>query len=285
MALHHRNTSTKERLDNYLICIEAEAREFGLTLSKSFQKRVLRIATSRLPTDRDTQAANVRWYLLKEYMKEGAVFNRLKLTGNVEATKRDVNTAYMYFTKQHFIKHSDKKPQDNFEIIYLGLKKLLRPVQVDELALEQFLVNFVNRTYSNFGNDQIEKAAQFISEKVRWAKVIHKLDMQLRRILTGFEVEGELEDLTNAEFAEWAFEQNNRAPTIDLSSELMASVTEVVNKTVDLVNKSLRVIAFRVHQYTIGLLHIYAMTQTWVFLKHFSELKRREQKIQSLGTK
>lgn len=104
--------------------------------------------------------------------------------------------------------------------------------------------------------------------------------MQLREILSGgLQVEGELEDLSNLEFIEWVFEQNNRAPTVDMSSELMASVTEVVNKTVEQVNKSLRVISFRVHQYTIGLLHIYALTQTWVFLKHFAQLKRREQKL------
>lgn len=91
------------------------------------------------------------------------MFNHWKTQGGVDATKRDINTAYVYFTKQHFIKHADKKPADNFETIYLGLRKMLRPVQVDELALEQFLVNFVNRTYSTFGNDQIDKAAQFIA--------------------------------------------------------------------------------------------------------------------------
>lgn len=30
MALHHRNTTRKERLENYLLLLEAEAREFGL---------------------------------------------------------------------------------------------------------------------------------------------------------------------------------------------------------------------------------------------------------------
>lgn len=79
-------------------------------------------------------------------------------------------------------------------------------------------------------------------------------------MLTGYDAEGELADLSSAEFAEWAWEENKHAPTVDLSSELMASVTEAVNKTVELVNRSLRVISFRVHQYTIGLLHIYAMT-------------------------
>ena len=59
----------------------------------------------------------------------------------------------------------------------------------------------------------------------------------------------------------------------------MATVSDIVNKTIDEVNDSLRVISFKVHQYTIGLFHIYAMTQTWVILKHFAELKRREQKL------
>ena len=79
------------------------------------------------------------------------------------------------------------------------------PVQVGDLPLEQFLVNFVNRSYSTFGNDQIDRATLFIGEKVRWDRVIQKLDLEVRRVITGFEVEGELEGTSNAEFAEWSF--------------------------------------------------------------------------------
>ncbi len=65
----------------------------------------------------------------------------------------------------------------------------------------------------------------------------------------------------------------------------MAGVTEEVNKVVERVNLSIHQTAFRVHQHLIGLLHIYGMVVTWVYLYEFSELKRREQKYQSLGSR
>ena len=77
----------------------------------------MRVAKSKTFTERDAYAANVRWYLLKEYTKEGGVFTRNK-GGPVEASKRD--SAYVYFTKHHFLKHADRKPADSFDTVYLG---------------------------------------------------------------------------------------------------------------------------------------------------------------------
>lgn len=138
--------------------------------------------------------------------------------------------------------------------------------------------------YSRFGNDQIEKAAEFITPKVRWSRAIELLDMELRKRITGFDLEEKQGKLNNEEFIDWAFKTNNNVSTRDASSELMMTVTDAVNKSVELINKTLKFFSFRMHQNAIGLLHIYAMTQTWDFLKHFSKLKRREYKMQRLGS-
>ena len=135
-------------------------------------------------------------------MKEGTVFNRMK---GKDKEWEEFPNVELYFSKQISIKSSDLKPKPSFDIVYLGLKDIVRPVYEEELALHQFLANLTHRTYSNFEKDQIEKAQSLFGEKVRWARVIHRIEMQLRRMLSRVEMEDEVEDLTNAEFAEWAY--------------------------------------------------------------------------------
>ena len=70
------------------------------------------------------------------------------------------------------------------------------------MALEQFLVNFVNRTYQSFGNDQIERAGEFIAHKIRWRKAVIALDSLTRQAVAGRELKAEEMNLSLREFAE-----------------------------------------------------------------------------------
>ena len=48
-SLHHQKTTRKTRIEQYLGSLEAEAKEFGFTLSQIFRKRLMKIATTKNP--------------------------------------------------------------------------------------------------------------------------------------------------------------------------------------------------------------------------------------------
>ncbi len=124
-SLHHRKTTRKERIELYMNVLEAEAKHYGLGLSKSFVKKMERLGSSKLASERAIIVSHIRYHLLYEYQKEGVIF--VKAGGKANKELFSENSHYKYFTKQLFIKHSDRKPMDGFDVVNLGERKLLRP--------------------------------------------------------------------------------------------------------------------------------------------------------------